>query len=303
MPVGLVFPGQGTQRQGMGAPWQDTQSWSVVEEISAYTGHDVEELLLRTGDEYLRRTDLAQIAVFTVTVMAYQEAKRRGRTANAVACAGHSLGEYAALLAAGALNLRDAAVLVAARGTAMREASLLREGTMGALVGASREDAERLIDQVRESGSAVWLANVNAPGQVVVTGSVEGILRIADASPAIGAKLIRLPVGGAFHSPFMEHAADRLREVAKTVTFADRHLPVVANVDAEPYATEADWPTLAVRQLTEPVLWTDSVRTLTKRLGCRLLIELGPGSTLSGMIRRISRGTEILTVNRPEVLV
>lgn len=302
-PVGLVFPGQGTQREGMGTAWRDSESWTVVKEVSDYTGHDVEELLLRTGDDRLRRTDLAQLAVFTVSVMAYQEAERHGWTANAVACAGHSLGEYVALLAAGALSLQDAAVLVEARGRAMREASELRAGTMGALVGAERADAEHLVRQVHESGRDVWLANINAPGQIVVSGSEEGVAALAGRAPEIGAKLIRLAVGGAFHTPFMGHAAQRLGEVLGTVTFARRHLPVVANVDAEPHSQDTDWAALAVRQLTEPVLWSDSVRTLTGRLGCRQLIELGPGRTLSGMIRRITPGTEVLAVNDPEALV
>ncbi|MFI9100854.1 ACP S-malonyltransferase [Streptomyces fildesensis] len=287
VPTGLVFPGQGTQHQGMGEPWRDTAAWPVVREVSDCTGRDVEELILRAPAERLRRTDLAQLAVFTVSVMAHREAVRLGWTDEVVACAGHSLGEYTALVAAGALSLRDAAVLVAARGQAMREAAELRSGTMGVLVGAARTDVEDLVREVREAGCPLWVANLNAPGQVVVSGSEEGVERAGAESPRIGAKLIRVAVGGAFHSPFMATAADRLREVLKTVSFAPRHLPVVANVDAAPHSGEDDWAELSTRQLTQPVLWEESVRTLTGPLGCRRLIELGSGRTLSGMIRRI----------------
>ncbi|MCZ4123133.1 ACP S-malonyltransferase [Streptomyces sp. H39-S7] len=286
-PIGLVFPGQGTQHQGMGEYWRDTAAWPVVREVSDCTGQDIEELILSAPAERLRRTDLAQLAVFTVAVMAHREAVRLGWTDEVVACAGHSLGEYTALVAAGALTLRDAAVLVAARGQAMREAAELRSGTMGVLVGAARTEVEDLVREVREAGFPLWVANLNAPGQVVVSGSEEGVERAAAESPRIGAKLIRVAVGGAFHSPFMATAADRLREVLKTVSFAPRHLPVVANVDAAPHSGEDDWAELSTRQLTQPVLWEESVRTLTGPLGCRRLVELGAGRTLSGMIRRI----------------
>ena len=274
-PIGLVFPGQGTQRQGMGEPWRSTESWALVPEISRCTGEDVEELVLRAPAEQLRQTDLAQLAIFTVSVLALREAERLGLTEGAVACAGHSLGEYTALVAAGALTVTDAAVLVAARGRAMREAAELRHGTMGALVGAPYEDVAELVDGIRESGHELWVANINAPGQVVVSGSEEGVEEANTASRAIGAKLIRVQVGGAFHSPFMAPAAERLRDVLGATPFAPRHLPVVANVDAEPHTGEGGWVELSTRQLTHPVLWESSVRTLTGPLGCGRLLELG----------------------------
>ncbi len=298
-PTGLVFPGQGTQRPGMGAPWRDTPAWAVVDEVSECTGQDIGELLLSTPAEQLRRTDLAQLAVFSVAMMAHDDLMRRGRTDSIIACAGHSLGEYAAMVAAGALSLRDGAVLVAARGQAMRDAAQAHPGTMGVLVGAALADVEDLVRGVRESGASLWLANINAPGQVVVSGTEDGVERAALGAPGIGAKMIRVPVGGAFHSPFMASAAERLGEALKNVVFAPRHLPVVANVDAEPWSGDGDWADAVTRQLTQPVLWERSVRTLTERLGCRRLIELGPGRTLSGMIRRIDPGIDVVTVDGP----
>lgn len=302
-PIGLVFPGQGTQKQGMGEPWRDTPSWDVTAEISEVTGEDIPELLLRTSTEQLRRTDLAQLSVFAVAVVAHSEAVRRGALDGpVVACAGHSLGEYAALTAAGALTLRAAATLVAARGRAMREAARTRGGTMGVLVAAPLEQVEHLVGAVREAGEDVWVANVNAPGQTVVSGSVEGVGRVEAEASSIGAKFIRLQVGGAFHSPYMAPAAEALTTALKNTAFAPRHLPVVANVDARPYGGDCDWTEIGTRQLTSPVLWEESVRTLTDTLGCRRLVELGPGRTLAGLIRRIAPDIEVVSVDGPGAL-
>ncbi|MER5361454.1 ACP S-malonyltransferase [Streptomyces sp. NPDC002785] len=301
-PIGLVFPGQGTQRQGMGEPWRDTAAWSLVGEVSRHCGEDVEELLLSTPTDTLRRTDLAQLSVFTVSLMAHAEAARCGALDGAVACAGHSLGEYAALAAAGVLTLPDAVALVADRGRAMRDVAQLRPGTMGVLVGAGLPEAEALAAEVRAEGLDAWVANVNAPGQIGLSGSEDGIGRAAELAPGVAAKLIRLSVGGAFHSPFMAPAAERLARTLREVRFAPGHLPVVANVDAEPYTGDGNWPELAVRQLVSPVRWEESVRTLTGRLGCRRLVELGPGRVLTGMIRRIAPDVEVTAVDGPGVL-
>ncbi|MFJ3928520.1 ACP S-malonyltransferase [Streptomyces sp. NPDC090022] len=305
MPTGLVFPGQGTQKAAMGAPWRDTPSWKITEEISDVTGEHLPALLLDTPDERLRRTDLAQLTVFTVTVVAHAEAVRRGTLAahgDVVACAGHSLGEYAALTAAGALTLGAAAALVATRGRAMRAAAEERPGTMGVLVAAPLAEVEALTGRVRADGFDVWVANVNAPGQTVVSGSPEAVDRIEAEAPSIGAKMIRLQVGGAFHSPYMAPAAQALRTALADTAFAPAHLPVVAGVDARSHTGAGDWPELATRQLVSPVLWEPGVRTLTGPLGCRRLVEIGPGRTLAGLIRRIAPDTEVVSLDTPSAL-
>jgi [acyl-carrier-protein] S-malonyltransferase len=302
-PIGLVFPGQGTQRQAMGAPWRDTPSWEITTEISEATGEDIADLLLNASTEQLRRTDLAQLSVFSVAMIAHAEAVRREAfDGPVVACAGHSLGEYAALTAAGAFGLGAAAALVAARGRAMREASGAREGTMGVLVAAPLEGVEQLVAAVREKGADVWVANVNAPGQTVISGSVDGVARVSEEAPSIGAKFIRLQVGGAFHSPYMAPAAEALATALKETPAAPRHLPVVANVDARPYDGDCGWTELGTRQLTSPVLWEESVHTLTGTLGCGRLVELGPGRTLAGLIRRIVPDVEVVSVDSPAAL-
>ncbi|MCX5203717.1 ACP S-malonyltransferase [Streptomyces sp. NBC_00237] len=300
LPIGLVFPGQGTQKQGMGEPWRESPSWELTAEISEVSGEDLQELLLHTPAEQLRRTDLAQLAVFAVAVVAHVEAQRLGALGGrVVACAGHSLGEYAALTAAGALTVAAAAELVAVRGRAMRDAAQAREGTMGVLVAAPLAEVEQLVHGMRAEGCDVWVANINAPGQSVVSGSREGIDALDARAPSIGAKMIRLQVGGAFHSPYMASAAESLRDALKRAPFSPVHLPVVANADAEPHGGDSDWPELSTRQLTAPVLWEQSVRTLTGPLGCRRLVELGPGRTLAGLIRRIDPDTEVVSVNSP----
>ncbi|NEB42209.1 ACP S-malonyltransferase [Streptomyces sp. SID14515] len=296
VPVGLVFPGQGTQKQGMGEVWRDTPSWHLAEEISEVTGEDLPELLLRTPQEHLRRTDLAQLTVFTVTMMAHAEAVRGDSFGGpVVACAGHSLGEYAALVASGALAVTRAAALVTARGRAMREAALAHEGRMGAVVGVPPEEVAALADEIRGEGGEVWVANINAPAQTVISGSPASVAEFGGRAPAIGARMIAMEVGGAFHTPFMAPAAEALGRALQGTPFAPTAVPVVANVDAAPYRGNVDWPALCVRQLTSPVLWEQSVRTLTGQLGCRRFVELGPGRTLAGLIRRIDRNVEVVS--------
>ncbi|MGW3204490.1 ACP S-malonyltransferase [Streptomyces sp. NPDC001135] len=303
MPIALIFPGQGTQKEAMGEPWRETPSWELTRDISEVTGEDVAELLLHTPGERLRRTDLAQLAVFSLSVIAHAEAVRRDALGGPViACAGHSLGEYAALVAAGALTVPAAATLVAARGRAMREAAEAHEGTMGVLVAAPLEQVAALTEQVRADGFEIWLANVNAPGQTVVSGAADAVDRIAAEAPSIGAKLIRLQVGGAFHSPYMAPAADTLRTALKNTVFAPAHLPVVANVDAEAHTADDDWTDLGTRQLTSPVLWQQSVHTLVGPLGCARLVELGPGRTLAGLVRRITPDTDVVSLDTPGAL-
>lgn len=298
----LVFPGQGAQKAGMGQAWRDTASWALVAEVSEYTGIDVEELLLKADDETLRRTDLAQIAVFTTEVLAHREAEAAGLLGDVVACAGHSLGEYTALHAAGALPLADTARLVAARGRAMRGCAERSPGTMAAVVRLGPETVEALVTQVQEDGGQVWIANVNAPGAIVLSGTAEAVDRLAELAVESEGKVIRLAVGGAFHSPLMASAADDVREALAAVHFAAEHLPVVANVDARPYASGERWRELELNQLTSPVRWEESVRTLAGELGCTRFVELGPGRQLTGMIRRIAKGALTVPVESAAAL-
>jgi [acyl-carrier-protein] S-malonyltransferase len=293
--MGLLFPGQGVQAAGMGEPWRGGRGWQVVPEISDYVGVDISELLLRTPDETLRRTDLAQLAVFATSMIALTEARSAGAVAEGCPCLGHSVGEYAALVAAGAVSLDDAARLVAARGRAMLRASELLPGAMAAVIGGVGAVAALAAD-ASEAGPPVWIANVNSPQQVVLSGAVDGIDNAAELARERGMRAIRLPVGGAFHSPLMEPAAHDLERALGATRFAVFHAPVVANVDARPHDGDADWHALLARQLTQPVLFEEAVRTLVGELRCDRLVELGTGRTLAALVRRIAPDVDVVSV-------
>jgi [acyl-carrier-protein] S-malonyltransferase len=281
MATGLIFSGQGSQKAAMGGPWRDTPGWSLVERIADASGHDIAQLLLDADDETLKRTDRAQISTFALEMVILEYC--RARNEPAVACAGHSLGEYSALVGAGILDLDDAARLVAARGAAMLAAAEANPGTMIAAVGGEPGAVEAAIEPVAEA----WVANINAPGQIVVAGTMDGIEAATAALKGI-ARALPLPVGGAFHSPLMAPAADELVAALDKTAFAPGDLSVVANVDARPHGGGDEWRDLLARQLTSPVQWSATVTTLAGDLHCDELVEIGPGKTLTGMVKRIA---------------
>jgi [acyl-carrier-protein] S-malonyltransferase len=300
--TGLLFPGQGVQAEGMGEPWRDSAGWKVVDTISDAAGMDVEGLLLSTPAETLRRTDRAQVAVFTTAMIALADVSAAGGLEEGSPCAGHSVGEYAALVAAGALSLTDGARLVAARGRAMLAASERSPGTMAAVMGGDAESVAALAADATAAGAPVWAANFNAPGQVVVSGTLHGVSTAAELAAERGMKAIRLKVGGAFHSPLMASAAEELGRALHEVQFARHHASVVANVDARPHTGDCDWRDLLVRQLTSPVRWEGVVRCLARDLRCGRLLELGTGKTLAGMVRRITKDADVRSVNSPSAV-
>lgn len=293
-----VFPGQGSQRPGMGDVWRGTHSWSIVETVSESTGTDVAELLTTADEDRLRRTDNAQLAIFTVGLMAYREASAAvGGTI--VAYAGHSLGEYVALVAAGALDLQSAARLVGLRGAAMARASGAVPASMVVLINTSETMTDDFISACRTSGHRLWVANVNTPSQVVLSGAAEAIEFVLEHAMEFGMKAIRLRVGGAFHSPLMEAAAAELASPIAATPFAQLHRPVVSNVDGVSYRSGAVWPGLMVQQVTHTVRWVECVRTLVHELGCTRIVEFGPGKTLTGLASRIVPGIELVNVLEP----
>ena len=290
-PVGLLFSGQGSQKSGMGEPWQHVVAWSLVDLISTVSGHDLADLLLRADDETLRRTDRAQIATFALEIVVHAFFVEQDSRAPLVgAYAGHSLGEYAALTAAGILDIEAATALVAARGAAMLAAAQAEPGTMVAVVGAPADAVAAALAPLEANGNRVWIANYNAPDQTVLAGDHDGVEAAKVAAGAVG-KVVALPVGGAFHSPLMAAAEVPLLRALQRATFAAGTGPVVANVDAAPHRGGPEWVDLLARQLTAPVRWTDSVRTLVDTCGCREFVDIGPGNTLSNLVKRIDRGT------------
>ena len=295
--LAFTFPGQGSQRSGMGHAWVDHPSWEVAGEASDIAGRDLTGLLLDAPMEELTRTANAQLATFVMSLVVLDAVERLGLTP--AACAGHSLGEYTALVATGALSLADGTSLVIERGDAMQEAADERPGTMAALIGIADDDADAACQRAE---SDVWVANYNAPGQVVIAGTEEGIALATAHAKELGArKVLPIPVSGAFHTPMMLPARTRLRERLDTVTFHAPEVPVVANVDARVHTDAAEWPGLLSAQLCSPVRWRHSLEVLSGR-GSTLAIELGPGGVLTGMVRRATPDMRGVSVAVPDDL-
>ncbi len=295
--LALLFPGQGSQRAQMGAPWTNHPAWAVVDRISEATGRDVAALLTEADAETLRATRNAQLAAFALSLVTLYAARSSGLEYVPVAAvAGHSLGEYTALVAAEAIPADAGARLVAARGEAMQEAADASEGTMAAVLGLEPD----LVRQACERVGGAWPANDNAPGQVVIAGTPEGVQRAGEAAQDLGAKrVLPLAVGGAFHSPLMAPAQARLDAALRQAHFHDATVDLVANVDARVHRTGFD--DLLSRQLVSPVRWRESLETLG-HAGVTHFLELGPGTELSGMVKRTVEGSTRANVATPDDL-
>jgi [acyl-carrier-protein] S-malonyltransferase len=281
----------------MGRPWVDHPSWEVVAEASSVAGRDLAALLLEAPMEELTPTANAQLATFVQSLVVLDAVERLGLAP--AACAGHSLGEYTALVASGAVSFEDGVRLVVARGEAMGRAGEDAPGTMAALLGISDDDAEAACQ--RAEGD-VWVANYNAPGQVVVAGTSDAVATAGEIARGLGArKVMPIPVSGAFHTPLMAAARSALRKALGDAVFRAPEVPVVANVDARVHAEPDDWSGLLSAQLCSPVRWRQTVETLTG-LGATTLVELGPGGVLSGLARRIAPELTALSVAKPDDL-
>jgi [acyl-carrier-protein] S-malonyltransferase len=290
--LALTFPGQGSQRPGMGSAWAGTPSWALVDRASEVVGRDVATLLLDAGAEELKATRNAQLTTFVASAVTL-DALRRAGVPEPDVVAGHSLGEYTALTAAGALSFEDGVRLVAARGEAMQGAADARPGTMAAVLGLDVDEVAAACEGVDDA----WVANDNAPGQVVVAGTTSGVEAAGAAVRERGAKrVMSLPVGGAFHTPLMAPAAEGLGAALAEVVFADPRPPVVANVDAAPHPSGDEWRDLLTAQLCRPVRW----RPTLEHLGADVVVEVGPGGVLTGMAKRTLPDARTLTVSEPD---
>ncbi len=293
----FTFPGQGSQRSGMGRAWVDHPSWEVVGEASTAAKRDLSTLLLDAPMEELTNTANAQLATFVQSLVVLDAVERLGLAP--AACAGHSLGEYTALVASGALSFDDGVRLVVARGAAMAQAGEDAPGTMAALLGISDDDAEAACQ--RAEGDA-WVANYNAPGQVVIAGTSDAIATVTTFAKELGAKkVLPIPVSGAFHTPLMAPARTALRKALGDAVFLTPEVPVVANVDARVHGDLAEWPSLLSAQLCSPVRWRQTLDTLAG-LGATTLVEVGPGGVLSGLARRVVPEITALSVAKPDDL-
>ncbi len=279
--IALCFPGQGSQAAGMAEGLLDQPLARALLDVAATDGLDLEAALAGTDDQ-LRPTQVAQPAlVFVELVLA--AALPAGL--EVVGVAGHSVGEYAAVSAAGAYRPEDALRLVIRRG---REMAAMTEGTMAAVVGIAEDVVETACAEVRRDGEVVVVANLNAPGQVVISGTAAAVERASGLALQRGARrVIPLNVSGPFHSPLMAPAAARFAAVLAAAPHDPLRVPVACNVTGAPVERAADLPGLLGRQLDSPVRWADCVTTLVG-LGAELLVEVGPGAVLSGLARRIA---------------
>ena len=295
--LAFTFPGQGSQKPGMGAPWVDHESWELVAEASSVAGRDIARLLLDADAEELRQTRNAQLTTFVLSLVVLDAVERVG--VSPAAAAGHSLGEYSALTATGALSFEEGVRTVVARCDAMQVAAEDNPGTMAAVLGLDDEDCDVAC---RRADGNVWVANFNAPGQVVISGSHDGVAAASAAAKELGAKKVMpIPVGGAFHTPFMAPARDELRKAIDAVTFRSPDVPVIANVDARPHDDADEWSKLLSAQLISPVRWRQSVQRLADD-GVTKFVELGPGSVLTGTVKRIAPTAKAIAVNTPDDL-
>lgn len=295
-PLAMLFPGQGSQYVGMGKELveQFPVARSTFEEASDALGEDLLGLCLNGPEERLRLTANAQPAILTLSVAALRVAEQE-LGLRAICAAGHSLGEYSALVAAGAMAFGDAVRVVRKRGQFMQEAVPEGEGAMAAILGLEAPQVDEICR--RAAGSQVVVAaNYNGPGQTVVSGHTAAVDRVAKAAKEMGAKkVVPLPVSAPFHSPLLKPAGERLRRVLEGIRFQEPAFDVISNVDAAPYPSKDSIADLLARQVSTPVRWEQCMRVMASR-GVGIAVELGPKKALVGLLKRIAPEVEALQV-------
>jgi [acyl-carrier-protein] S-malonyltransferase len=289
--LAFVFPGQGSQAVGMGRDLGEASPrWA---EANRAVGFDLQRLVFEGPEADLTLTANTQPAILTASIVALDALTAAGVRCDLVA--GHSLGEYSALVAAGALDFADAVRTVRARGQFMQEAVPAGEGAMAAILGLDRALVAQACDEATDLGP-VQLANLNGPGQTVIAGATSAVKKATDLAKAKGARrAVLLPVSAPFHSALLKPAAERLGTVLGDIRFRDLAVPLVTNVDAELLTEGARVSDTLVRQVTAPVRWEDVVLRLAQE-GVTTCVEVGPGKVLSGLIRRIVPTVRVLNV-------
>ncbi|WML51968.1 ACP S-malonyltransferase [Neobacillus sp. PS3-12] len=298
--IAFVFPGQGSQVVGMGQSLAEKHPnvKAIFENADKKLNVDLSKLIFAGPQEELTLTYNAQPALLTTSIAVLEYFREFGIQADYVA--GHSLGEYTALVAAGALTFEEGVYLVRKRGEFMESAVPNGEGTMAAVLGLDRDRLAEVTNSVTEEGFPVQLANLNCPGQIVISGTTKGVeLAGAKAKEAGAKRVLPLVVSGPFHSSLMKPAAGQLKEELDQMDMKDANIPVIANVTAEPISAASEIKEKLIEQLYSPVLWEDSVAKMLE-LGVDTFIEIGPGKVLSGLVKKISKNTKTYSVSDEE---
>ncbi|HEX7087414.1 MAG TPA: ACP S-malonyltransferase [Vicinamibacterales bacterium] len=295
--IAFIFPGQGSQQVGMGRALAEIpECRAVFEEADAALGEPLSRLCFEGPDDRLRLTENTQPAILTVSVAAARLLELRGIRPSYVA--GHSLGEYSAHVVAGTLAFSDAVRIVRRRGRYMQEAVPVGAGAMAAILGLDRDRVAQACEEAAD-GEVVAPANLNAPGQVVIAGTAAAVERAGARAKALGAKrVVPLPVSAPFHCALMRPAEERLAPELRALPASAPRVPVVANVDAAPKTDAASAIEALVRQVSAPVRWEDVVATLASA-GVRAYVEVGPGTVLSGLVRKIDREARVASLEAP----
>jgi [acyl-carrier-protein] S-malonyltransferase len=283
----VMFPGQGSQHPGMGKDlyYNVPPSREIFERVSKAADVDMAVLCFETDEAVLRQTQNAQLALYCTGLAAWQALSSANPGLKPQMMAGHSVGEYAALAAAGILEVEDGARLVKKRGELMAAAGSTRPGTMAAVLGLDRDELSSVVDEAGSDGVCV-IANDNCPGQLVISGDIDAVQKASCLAGDRGARrVLPLNVSGAFHSPLMDESAKVLSQELAQTEFHPGWCPVVSNVTAK---VGDDWTALLTQQLSSPVLWTDSVRFMIGE-GSTTFLECGAGEVLSGLVRRIDK--------------
>jgi [acyl-carrier-protein] S-malonyltransferase len=293
----FVFPGQGSQYTGMGKDIAETYPAArrVFDDIDDALGFSISKLCFEGPDDQLKLTENTQPAILAVSAAIHAVLEERGATRRDLV-AGHSLGEYSAIVSDGGLTPPEAAKIVRARGKFMQEAVPVGSGAMAALIGPTVEDARAICEEAAQ-GEVVSVANINAPGQIVIAGTKAGVDRAIDIAKKRGVRrALPLPVSAPFHCELMKPAADRLEPILDAANFKDLWVALVSNVDASPIGTATAMRNALVRQVASPVRWVESVQKMVA-MGVKRFVEIGPGSVLTGLIKRIDSNVELANVS------